>query len=222
VNSSNNPFGESSFPPEAAPAKRKLRSATKTFAIILLALGGLNIANAISLPFFAAIGQMFLSATAESGSDDVQLKRAVAELNQLLSPLNLSMLAISFVLGIGLVVGGIAALKHKAWGARWLRWSAGLMVILTVAQSSIQIYSQAVNRDTFLQDFEQRMGQRGGNQLPEGLENFGPVFLLLQIVFAAGIALVFAAVYGWAFLHFSKSSTLEQFEGAEQPIPPRP
>ncbi len=223
---SNNPFGDpystshatahTSAPhPSATAGVRKLKGSTKTFAIILLILGIWNSMSALSAPIFAAIGKLFISIAAEGSKDDrasEQLSRAAQQLDNVFSPLILTFLAITFLLGLGMIFGGIGTLRRQLRGARILRWCAGLMAIFSFIQSGYQIVMMAANRDAMMQDFEDQMNRGGGNQAPPGMENVAQMIFIFQIIFAVLFALAFILVYVWSFLHFSKEETLAQFE----------
>lgn len=219
---SNNPFGDPysthqtpTQNPSAPAGNLKLRGSTKTFAIILLVLGIWNAFTAISAPIFAAIGQAFLSIAAKSNQDEranEQLSRAATELGNVFSPLSLTILAITFLLALGMILGSIGTLRRQLRGARLLRLCAGLMAIFSFFQSGYQIFTLIKNRDVMMQDFENQMNRGGGNQAPPGMENFAQMIFILQILFAGGFALAFILLYIWSYLHFSKDSTLAQFE----------
>lgn len=223
MSATGNPYGDPSYVPKDmayAPAdlatNRKLRTATKTFAIVLLVLGALSVFNSIIAPIFALIGKAMLEATADASSQNADLKRVAADLDNVFSPFVLSSLAASFLVGLGMVIGGIGTLLRKRWAAQLLRWCAGLMVILTLAQSAFQIYTLVANKDAMVQNFEEQMS-RGGQNVPEGMQGMVQGMVIAQIFFAAVFALIFAAVYLWAFLHFSSPSTQEQFETGSSP-----
>lgn len=221
---SSNPFGD---PYSKAPVpsnqsgtvgKRKLRSATKTFAIILLVLGIWNSMTAISAPIFAAIAKAFISIAAQGSQDErsnEQLSRAAAQLSNVFSPLSLTFLAITFLLGLGMIFGGIGTLRHKLRGANLLRWCAGLMAVFSFIQSGYQIFMLIQNRDIMMQDFESQMNRAGPNA-PPGMENFGQMMFVFQIIFAALFALAFILVYLWAFLHLNSASTMAQFQPSSE------
>lgn len=206
------PYGpsESTSSARVAPAgNRKLKTSTKTFAIVLLVLGIFNIFGAVSAVIFIALGNVILSIAAESGSEAAGLKRAAEQMNDALNPLSLSLLAISGLLAIGLIVGGIGTLRRRMLGAQLLRWCAGLMAALTLCQSSYQIFLMPSTHAMMVQNMEE-----SPNPLPE---NFGMItngLFVVQIIFAVLFALLFFAFYLWSFLHLSKESTLEQFETA--------
>ncbi len=223
MSATGNPFGDPSYVPKelAVPtdlaASRKLRTATKTFAIVLMVLGGLNVFNAMIAPIFALVGKAMLSATAEASKENEDLKRVAADLDNVFSPLALSSLAVSFLVGLGMVTGGIGTLLRKRWGVQLLRWCAGLMVILTLVQTAVQIYTLVANKDAMVQNFEERISRAGPNA-PEGLQGIAQGVVIGQIFFAAIFALIFAAVYLWAFLHLSSAATQEQFEAGSSPV----
>lgn len=213
----NNPYSAASYSPSestsaarvAPVGNRKLKTSTKTFAIVLLVLGIFNIFGAISAVVFIALGNVFLSIAAESGSQDEGLTRAAEQMNNALNPLSLSLLAISGLLAIGLIVGGIGTLRRRMRGAQLLRWCAGFMAALTLVQSSYQIFLIPSTHAMMVQDLKEK-----ANQAPEGIDTIMNVAFVVQIVFAVLFALLFFAFYLWAFLHLSKESTLEQFETA--------
>lgn len=218
---SNNPFGDpysmlpaSSMQKSATAGSRKLKGSTKTFAIILLVLGIWNSITAIIAPIFAAIGQVFISFAAQESQDErskEQLSRAAAELNSVFSPVTLTFLAITFLLGLGMIFGGIGTLRRQLRGARILRSCAGLMAIFGFIQSGFQIFMSIRNRDTMMQNFENQLNRGGTNQAPPGIESFAQGIFVFQIFFAVVFALMFIILYVWSFLHFSKDSTLVQF-----------
>ncbi len=213
----NNPYSAASYSPSeststarvAPVGNRKLKTSTKTFAIVLLVLGIFNIFGAVSAVVFIALGKVFLSFAAESGSQDEALKRAAEQMNNALNPLTLSLLAISGLLAIGLIVGGIGTLRRRMRGAQLLRWCAGLMAALTLVQSSYQIFLMPSTHNMMVQNMKE-----SPNPPPENFDTIMNVAFVVQIIFAVLFALLFFAFYFWSFLHLSKESTLEQFETA--------
>lgn len=222
---SNNPFGDpystppaTTKPTSATSAKQKLKGSTKTFAIILLVLGIWSTFTAISAPIFAAIGRVFISVAAEGNQDErakEQLARAAQQLDDVFGPLSLTLLTITFLLGLGMIIGSIGTLRRQLRGVRLLRTCAGLKAIFSFIQSGYQIAMLIGNRDAMMQDFESQLNRGGENQAPPGMENFAQVIFVFQIILAVVFALAFILLYVWAYLHLSKDSTLAQFD----PVP---
>lgn len=221
---SNNPYIDHSLGPShlstrpsAASATGKLKGSTKTFAIILLILGIWRSFNAILAPIMVAVGQAFLSIASEGNSNpnaNAQLARASAELSNFYNPLNLALLVASFILGAGMIYGGIGTLRRKLLGAQVLRWCAGLMVILIFIQSGYQIFFLVRNREAMAQDFENQLNSAGPNGAPPGMENMVHIIFAFQIIFAVLFALAFILLYFFSFLHFNNASNLAQFKPA--------
>lgn len=217
MNSGTNPFGEHrGVTPDspgvggAAVDRTKLRTSTKTFAIVLLVLGGMAVMNSILVPLLGALGVAVMSAAGDAGKGDSQYEQVMLQLNGIFSPLSLGLLAVTFLVGLGLVIGGIGTLQRRRWAARLLRWCAGIMVIATLGQTANGMVYQWINKDAQMQQWEERFRNQG-NPLPDGFENVAEIIFIAQIGFTAVIALIFASIYLWAYLHLSQSTTMEQF-----------
>lgn len=222
MNTSNQPFRDSATTqagepnPQTSPvaASGKIRASTKTFAIVLLVLGLLGVFSAIAAPIMVFVVRSISQAAGNADGGNSELKMAEAQIEQLMSPWSIASLLASLLTGLCLILGGIGTLIRKGWAVRLLRWSAAIMVPLSLAQTGLGMYMQASNKDRITQQVEEQLTRQGQGQTPEGLESVGQVVFVVQVAFTACIGCVFAAVYLWAFLHLSKSTTLEQFATA--------
>ncbi|MCU0708230.1 MAG: hypothetical protein MUF23_08065 [Pirellula sp.] len=190
----------------------KLKSSTKTFAIVLLVLGLLSLGNAIITPVIAGVAQLALSA---AGEQDEELQAAAEQLKMVFHPANIALLSIGFVIGLGMLIGGIATLRRRRWGAQTLKVLSAIMALVTIGQTVFGLYMQVMNKDAAMKQFEDQLNRPGAPQAPEGMEGLGEIMLMVQMFFTVVFGLVFMAVYVWAWLHFSSSSTMAQFDTHE-------
>lgn len=191
------------------PSRQKLKGSTKTFAIVLLVLGIVGLISAIVTPIMALVLPEILKTLPDQ---DAQMKQTAEQFQNLLSPLSLALIALSFALSLAMIFGGIGTLRRSLAGANCLRVVAGVMVPMTLIQSGFGLYNLFANKGQILENFEEQMNQNGGNEMPQGMDSLAEVAFYFQVGIAAVIGLVFAGLYVWAFLHMSKATTMAQFE----------
>lgn len=204
------PIAEVASPTSAG----ELKASTKTFAIVLLVLGLLSLGNAIIAPIIALAAQALLDA---AGEQDKDIQAASEQLKLVFHPLNIALMGLNFVVGLGMVIGGIATLGRRRWGAQTLKILSAIMVLVTIGQTVFALYTQVVNKEAMMQQFEDQLSRDGGGQAPQGIEGIGEIMLMVQMFFTVVFGLIFIAVYAWAWLHFSRSATMEQFDTSSSP-----
>lgn len=213
----NSPYGTSSVQAEVVPPHlARLKAGTKTFAIVLLVLGGISVITSIVAPIILLAAQGIAEMAAEGSSEaDEELQSMMESMQVIYNPVYIASLVASFITGIGLVVGGIGTLRRKKSGLQILRWTAALMVPVSLFQTAAGAYVQWLNKDMTMKSFENSANRPGAPEMPPAMESFGEMMVLMQIMMAIAFGLVFTALYLWAFLHLSRRSTLEQFETPE-------
>jgi len=190
----------------------RLKSSTKTFAIILLVLGLMGLVTSIVQPAIAMGVRAFMESIADDEAETQQLQQ---QMDLLLHPLNLAMLLTTLVVSIVLIVCAIGTLRRKRSWANGLRWISCAMIPITLFQSAVGIFFQIQNKEIALKNAEEQFNRSNQGEMPPGMEAILAIAFYAGIGFAVLIGLAFAIFYLFSFLHLSKAETLAQFEGEE-------
>ncbi len=212
-----NTFGAAYVPPSFSPpasdhlgaSHQKLKSSTKTIAILFLVFGFIGVFSSIFQPLAALVAGALVE-NAEQPNEDLQ--RASTQLSAVFSPANLFILSLSFFASLAMIVGGIGTLRRKHAGATLLKYTAGALVPLTVLQTAVGLYYQLANKEQVLQNAQDQFNQPGAAEMPAGIETFMEIGFYVGIGVSIIVGLAFLALYLWAFLHMSKASTMAQFD----------
>lgn len=175
----------------------RLPTLAKALAIIAICLGSFNILGG----FCGVIGMSTMAVVFQTtafqelmGRDDsaagAELRREMAQIQSSL-PIYLVQLALTTLVSVFLVIGGVGALKQREWGRKILVYSCVAYVLVTLATWVYSVSSTLTNFDAM--DSTQRAATIGG--------------LVLGVIFG----LVFLAYYIFTAYYFSIASTLVYF-----------
>jgi heme/copper-type cytochrome/quinol oxidase subunit 3 len=198
-----NPYAAPKFsvdPEVAAMGVDSLRLPTlaKALAIIAICLGSFNILggfcgvigmSAVAFVFQTTAFQKQMERDESAAGAD--LRREMAQIQSSL-PVLMVQLALTVLVSIFLVIGGIGALKQREWGRKSLVYGCVSYVLVTLATWVYSVSSTLTGIEAM--DSTQRAATIGG--------------LVLGIIFG----LIFLAYYIFTAYYFSIASTLAYFQ----------
>lgn len=199
IDSNYNPY--TSFPNPNQPetlSKPQIKGFAKFACILFIVLGALGLLGTLqAVASFAFVlmmdGKQFNPLTLFPGAMALSIGFAV----------------INFVVSVLEIVGGILGLKQKRSGANLIRFVAGFMLVLKVAETA---FSSILQYLAIGPTIEQTM-----KNMPPQQANGPDVGMIMQWMIFAGIgftifiALAMFIFYLFSFLTFSKQETLSQF-----------
>ena len=179
-------------------SKPQIKGFVKIVCILFIVLGALGLLGTlqavVSLVFvFLMDGKQFNPLTLFTGAMAISIGFAV----------------INFIVSVLEIAGGILGLKQKRTGANLIRFIAGFMLVLKVAETA---FTSILQYFAIGPTIEQTM-----KNMPPQQANGPEMGMVIQWMFFAGIgfaifiALVMFIFYLFSFLTFSKRETLSQF-----------
>lgn len=199
IDSNYNPY--TSFPNPNQPeilSKPQIKGFVKIACILFIVLGALGLLGTLQ----AVAGMAFvLMMDGKQFNPMTLFPGAMA--------LTIGFAVINFVVSVLEIAGGILGLKQKRLGANLIRFIAGFMLVLKVAETAFSSILQYLSIGPTIEQSIKNMPPQQANGPDVGMIMQGTMFAVIG--FTIFFALVMFVFYLFSFLTFSKRETLSQF-----------
>ncbi len=191
----------SNAPPMLAVPMTTTTRVVSTLFIVFGALGTMGlVATLIVFPMLLIASFAGIDPASEMGKGIQQIRDAMP----------IGMMLISLFGGIAsvfMLVGGIAAIQGKRWGANVIRKTAAFYAFYKVVEGIGSTISQYYSMQTNIR----RIMEEAKTPPNFDIESMMMIIFYVTAAFVGLFSVAMMAFYSWVYLYFRKPSTLEQF-----------